>query len=417
MPEDLHHHVVEAHVEVLGDLHVVDWHVHVEVGHIRDLAAAIAGEGDDIAPDLLGVFDGLHDVVGVPASGDRYDEVALAELAVELEEEDVLEAVVVGHRHEARDVVVEADESEFPGEFRGNALVEVHDHVARGRGAPPVAEDVDVASRVIVLEYAVHGRVELVEVERLDDPYLGVVIGFDVFPEVNHGCFSLSLFVEDYRASGLVELEWHLHEPAERGADSLFRVIVRHVEEEESASPCPEELPAGRAGLHRLFVAFVDEGVRDPAGQGALDLPVGGQARPDRVDVVGLEPPFELPGVAAKELRGLDLVEVAGHRPALVGEDGARVVELAGIEHHEVPLHPGVGFRVHDHGLHLDEAVGLELVEPEAAEGGGELVLFADGVAELLYLHLAGLLGELIGGDVFALVGIKQSEKGDREGA
>jgi len=133
LPEDLHDHVVEAHVQILGDLHVVRRDVEAEVAHLVELAAVVAGHADDLAADLLRVLDRLDDVVGVAAPGDREDQIALVELVLQLVVEDVLEGHVVGDRHEGRDVVVQADEPEALLDVRAGALVEVADHVG-GRG-------------------------------------------------------------------------------------------------------------------------------------------------------------------------------------------------------------------------------------------------------------------------------------------
>jgi len=182
--------VVEAHVQVLGDLHVVRRDVEVEVRHPVELPAVVAGHADDLAADFLRVLDRLDDVVGVAAPGDREDQVALIELVLELVVEDVLEGHVVGDRHEGRDVVVEADETESPLDVGAGALVEVADHVGRRGGAAAVPEDVDGRVFLVMLEEAVHRPVELVDVEVLDDLDLAGVIILNIFLEINHECFS-----------------------------------------------------------------------------------------------------------------------------------------------------------------------------------------------------------------------------------
>jgi len=207
-PEDLHHHVVEAHVEVLRDLHVVRRDVELEVGELREFPAVVAGHADDLAADLLGVLDRLDHVVGVAAPGDREDQIALAELVLELVVEDVLEGHVVGDRHEGRDVVVEADEPEPLLDVRAGAFVEVADHVGRGGGAAAVPEDVDRRILLVMLKEAVHRLVELIDVEVLDDLDLAGVVILDIFLEINHK-FSPLLVHENNRAAGLVELKWH----------------------------------------------------------------------------------------------------------------------------------------------------------------------------------------------------------------
>jgi len=66
LPEDLHDHVVEAHVQILGDLHVVRRDVEVEVRQFVELPAVVAGHADDLAADLLRVLDRLDHVLKAP---------------------------------------------------------------------------------------------------------------------------------------------------------------------------------------------------------------------------------------------------------------------------------------------------------------------------------------------------------------
>ena len=199
------------------------------------------------------------------------------------------------------------------------------------------------------------------------------------------------LLHEDDRAARLVELERHLGEALQSRPDALLCLFARDVEEEEPAAARAEELAAGRAGPHPLLVGRVDRGVRDPLGQRFLDPPALGQYRPEGVDVVGLQPVFELARHLAEPLGGLDLGRVAREVPRLDPEDLVGVPHVARVEHQKAVLEPLVGFVPHDDRLDPDEAVGAELIEFEPAEGRRELVLLADRVAELDDLDVAGL--------------------------
>lgn len=197
--------MVEAHVEVLGDLHVVRGDVEPVVAHPAEPAAVVAGHADDLYPLLFRVLDRLDDVVGVAAAGDGEDEVALPELVLELVVEDVLEAHVVGDRHHRRDVVVEADEAEPLLDVRAGPLVEVADHVGgRGRGAA-VAEHVNRPLPLVAGKEGVHRPVQLRDVEAFDDFDLAGVVILDVLREIYHDSL-LSFLILTYFIFKMVEI-------------------------------------------------------------------------------------------------------------------------------------------------------------------------------------------------------------------
>jgi len=189
----------------------------------------------------------------------------------------------------------------------------------------------------------------------------------------------------------------------------------RDVEEGEAAAPGAQELPAGRAGPDRLVVAQVDRRVRDPAREGLLDRPAVGQDPAQGVDVVGLELVLEGPRHRAELPRALDLRLVAGEVPGLLGQNPVRVADVAGVEHQEVVLEFLVGLVPHDHRLHFHEAVRAELVVLEAPEGGGELVLLADRVPQLVDLDVARFLGDLVGRDGALRPGVKEFKQRHRK--
>jgi len=179
--------VVEAHVEVLGDLHVVRRDAEVVVGEPVQPAPVVAGHGQDLYPLPLRVFRGLQDVPGVAGAGDGEDQVALPELVLDLVEEDVVEGHVVRDRRQGRDVVVQADEPEALPDVRAGPLVEVAGHVGGRGGAAAVPEGVDRAFPLVAGEEGVHRPAQLGGVEAPDGPHLAGVVVPDVFGEIYHG--------------------------------------------------------------------------------------------------------------------------------------------------------------------------------------------------------------------------------------
>src|SRR5262249_45981363 len=151
-------------------------------------------------------------------------------------------------------------------------------------------------------------------------------------------------------------------------------------EEEEAATPGPEQLATDRAAAPRLFVEVVDAGGRDPGGQRPLEHPALVQQLAKSADVV-----------AAGQDRQ-PLVDHLVHRPQrapavadgpdLLGGDVGGVARLAGVDQQQVLLELVEAAAREDDRRDVPIAVAQELDPAQAAEGGDRLILAADVLAD-----------------------------------
>ena len=104
----------------------------------------------------------------------------------------------------------------------------------------------------------------------------------------------------------------------------------------------------------------------------------------------------------------VDLFVGGGEVFGLFPKNLIRVMDEARIEHHDGAFQMAIGLVAHDDGLDFDEAIGLEFVITKTAKSRGELILLANGVAELVDFDVAGFFGDLISRNGFLVIGIKK---------
>jgi hypothetical protein len=191
--------------------------------------------------------------------------------------------------------------------------------------------------------------------------------------------------------------------------------LGRREEQEKAAAARAEELAALRAELARLLVPRVGHLERDAEAERALELP-GFVQQP--AELVEARAAAEREPHLVREVahRAQDRHALAGAR-ALALEDVVGAALVLGVEEEHPPrelLH-GLGGR--GHRLDVDRAVGIEADVVHAAERRGILVLLADRLAEQVDLDAARLLGDVLGADDVALVGVEREQHADGERA
>ena len=90
-------------------------------------------------------------------------------------------------------------------------------------------------------------------------------------------------------------------------------------------------------------------------------------------------------------------------------------MQRTSIEKHHGTLQVPSGRSAHDDRFDLDETVGFEFVITESTEGSGELVLFPNGIAELIDFDVAGFFRDLISRYGMVVIAIKGFQEGNGE--
>ena len=136
-----------------------------------------------------------------------------------------------------------------------------------------------------------------------------------------------------------------------------------------------------------------------------------------RVDVALLEFVAKRPREVTHGHLRSRFVRVGGGVARLLVQNGGRAVLAAEVEQPEVFLQQAPPVLRKIHRLDFDGAVRQEFVEVQATECRGELVLLADRLVEAADLDVAGLLREIVAGDLLAAVDVEQLQERDGERA
>ena len=100
--------MIEDHMDIFRNLHTVDWRMQGHIGHPFQRPTVIAGNSNDLAPLLFCVLHRVDHIPGIPAAGDRHDNVTNFQMSPQLEPEDLRKPDVIGHCHHRRYVIVQA---------------------------------------------------------------------------------------------------------------------------------------------------------------------------------------------------------------------------------------------------------------------------------------------------------------------
>ena len=130
------------------------------------------------------------------------------------------------------------------------------------------------------------------------------------------------------------------------------------------------------------------------------------------------EPPITSPHGAGQVAHPAEHGHPVAGAFALLLEDGVGGARGAGVEHEGASFEFVENFGTAGDRLDVDGVVGMKADVVEPAEGGGVLVLPADGLAQDVDLDLARLACDALGADDLPLEGIKRLEQsaGERTG-
>ena len=141
----LHAQMIEDHVQILADLHVIHGNVDGLGSSLLQSAPIVAAQPYGQPAVVVGVFHGFQHVGGIATAGNADHHIPGLEQVFQLFDKHVVIALVIGVGHEGGQVVVEAYEAEAGCPFQTGPLVEVAAEVGcRGRAAS-VTHDEDAA--------------------------------------------------------------------------------------------------------------------------------------------------------------------------------------------------------------------------------------------------------------------------------
>jgi hypothetical protein len=194
----------------------------------------------------------------------------------------------------------------------------------------------------------------------------------------------------------------------------LDAAVRRDKEEHAAAATGSEEFGSDGSGLASAAVDVLDFGIGDGGVEGALEVP-------------GFVEQFaELSQIAAGGEDGVAFVDHVAHArkgetlgievaDVVAGDVGGAALD-AGMEQEEMVFDEADAVRGEGDGVDNDVLTGAELDELEAADGGEDLVLAADGFAEDVLFEMDRLDGEFEGTAGTSLEGVERVEKADDEG-
>ena len=193
--------MAQHHVHILSELHIIDIRMDRIIGKFQESPSGISSERDYFVAFALGILNSFDNILRIPGTGDREDNIPFFQFLFQLHGEDIFITAVVGDGHDGSDVVVETDEPEFLLQMDRYPLVEIAYIVGCCRSTPAVPEDIHRTFLLVCVHKHVHDGIDLLPIKRIEHSLESSEVSVDVIDVIviGHGYRIVSVgYIIDY---------------------------------------------------------------------------------------------------------------------------------------------------------------------------------------------------------------------------